>query len=351
MSFYPEFPELYENKIKDFFNYDFRLIGTYAKEVKSLSDSFLKKKIKPVYFGYYENLRAYSFFYFPQNYIKTRYIISLVKELFFEQREINILDFGGGPGNSTLALRDEFKDKKYKIYYFDKQQEGYKFLKSIDNDNNIIKKDINLITDKIDIFFFSYTIKEIGLGLIDVLNKLSAIEKPNSLYVFLDAPDTEVLSKINKIKKKFLDGGYNTIFPCRAKECPVIKLKKDEERTCYTQIDWVIPKIVSDINRKLLFRIKYLKFSSLIVSKRKSDEDYLFSISPYIGEKGKGRVYFCFPEGRIKIELLKKDISENNEKFLKIKRGDAVKINESTVEGKDIRLSPKDTVKILDKII
>jgi SAM-dependent methyltransferase len=350
MNFYPLFPDEYEKSILEFFNYDPLKLATYSKEVKTLSDIFLNKKIISDYFKSGEFLRAYSFYYFPQNYIKTRYLLSILSPVINKKKKINILDFGAGPGNSTFAARDFAKGKDYKIFYFDKQKEGYDFLKSIDKDENIIKIESDDFKEKQDIIIFSYTLKEIGKNIINIIKKLKKNSKEDTVFIFLDAPDPEVLKLINNIKKEFIKDGFNIIYPCRNRDCPILKLK-EEERTCYTQIEWVIPNIVSEINRKLFFRIKYLKFSSLIVSKNISPIDYLFAISPYIGEKGKGKVYFCSGGGRIEAELLKKEITENNKEFLNIKRGTAVDIELPSVKNNKVRLSKETKVSIINRII
>ncbi len=350
MFFNPIFPEQYEKRIIKHFNYDQYKLATYSKEVKTLSDIFLNKKIIPDYFQKEQFLRAYSFYYFPQNYIKTKYLLSIISSIINKKKKINILDFGGGPGNSTLAVRDFVKEKDYKIFYFDKQKEGYDFLKSIDEDKNIIRVDINDLEEKQDIIIFSYTLKETGKNIMNIIKKIKKNIKEETIFIFLDAPDPEVLKLINNIKKEFIREGFNIIYPCRSGNCPILKLK-EEERTCYTQIEWVIPNIISEINRKLFFRIKYLKFSSLIVSKEIYPINYLFAISPYIGEKGKGKIFFCSERGRIEFELLKKEITENNREFLNIKRGMAVDIELPLIKGNKFRLSKKSKVKIIDRIV
>ncbi len=343
----------YEGKIKAVFDFNENFLGTFVKDVKELSDNFLRKKVEPVYFYDEKFLRAYTFFYFSQNYFKTVYLLSLLKPAFEERKKVVALDFGGGPGNSTLAIRDFLFNLgiDYKIYYIDKQSSVSDFFESIKDDEKIIIKDNFEIEEKIDIFLFSYTLKEIGRGYRRIISKIIPRASDDSFIIFLDAPDPEVLSFIDGIRKLSYKNGFFSIFPCPIKgSCPVVKLKKDKEKTCFTQLEWEPTDLVSTINSKLFFRIKYLKFSSIILSNRWERENYVFSISPYLKEKGKGRVYFCTDGGRVEAVLMKKNLSESNELFREILRGSMVRIegefeksNKILKLGKETKISFCDT--------
>ncbi len=355
MDFFIKRAEIYEKRIKEIFNFDIKLLGTYVNEVKELSDIFLRKKISPEYFYTKEYLRAYSFFYFHQNYFKTVYLLSLLEEDIANRKKVIAVDFGGGPGNSTLAMRDFFENLniEYRIYYIDKQNVSYDLLRKIDTDSKIVKTDSLDIEESIDLFLFSYTLKEIGGNVRRILSKFLNFVSENSFFVFLDAPDPLVLKSIEDIRKQMKKSGFLSIFPCPPlSSCPVLKLKKDKERTCFSQLSWEIPDIVSEINSKLFFRIKYLKFSSLILSNKYKKEDYLFSISPYIKEKGKGRVYFCSEKGRVEAVLMKKEKSKSNEIFIDIKRGMLIKVKNFEVNKKAVLKINKNTdIIFLKKIL
>ena len=353
MDFFIKRAEIYEKRIKEIFNFDIKLLGTYVNEVKELSDIFLRKKISPEYFYTKEYLRAYSFFYFHQNYFKTVYLLSLLEEDIADRKKVIAVDFGGGPGNSTLAMRDFFENLniEYRIYYIDKQNVSYDLLRKIDTDSKIVKTDSLDIEESIDLFLFSYTLKEIGGNVRRILSKFLNFVSENSFFVFLDAPDPLVLKSIEDIRKQMKKSGFLSIFPCPPlSSCPVLKLKKDKERTCFSQLSWEIPDIVSEINSKLFFRIKYLKFSSLILSNKYKKEDYLFSISPYIKEKGKGRVYFCSENGRVEAVLMKKFENENNKLFHDILRGDVIRIEGAEFEKGILKLTENSKVRSVEKI-
>ncbi len=351
--FFSERAKIYEGRIREIFDFNLNLLGTYVKDVKELSDIFLRKKISPEYFYTKEYLRAYSFFYFHQNYYKTVYLLSLLKEDLENRKRIVAVDFGGGPGNSTLAMRDFFENLNidYKIYYIDRQNVSYELLKKIDNDSKIVKTDSLDIGESADLFLFSYTLKEVGGNIRRILSKFLNSASENSFFVFVDAPDPLVLKSIEDIRKQMKKSEFLSIFPCPPlSSCPVLKLKKDKERTCFSQLSWEIPDIVSEINSKLFFRIKYLKFSSLILSNKYGKEDYLFSISPYIKEKGKGRVYFCSEKGRVEAVLMKKFENENNRLFRNILRGKTVKIEGAAFEKGILKLKNNSKVSFVEKI-
>ncbi len=344
--FFGKKAQKYEEKIKKIFSFDFNLLGTYVKEVKELSDIFLKRKISPQYFSEQKFLRAYSFFYFHQNYYKIIYLLSLLKKAFEKREKIVALDFGGGPGNSTLALRDffEFIDTNYKIFYFDKQSPSYEFFRELDSDNRIERVENYDFREKIDLFLFSYTLKEIGGAYKSIISKIMNIASKNSFIIFADAPDPQVLRSLESIRKIGLKENFKSVFPCPASgNCPVLKLKKDKEKSCFSQINWNPPELVQIINSKLFFRIKYLKFSSLILSNYYEREDYFFSISPYLKEKGRGRVYFCTSDGRIEVVLMKKSESEKNRVFKEMLRGDMVKISSYKLSKENLIKLEKDT--------
>ncbi len=352
-SFFYKKVDEYEEKIKAVFNFDEKFLGTYVKNVKKLSDSFLRKKVEPVYFYDEKFLRAYSFFYFSQNYFKTIYLLSLLKPAFEGRKKVVALDFGGGPGNSTLAIRDFLLKLgiDYKVYYLDKQSSVSNFFENIKKDEKIIIKDNFDMDEEIDIFLFSYTLKEIGRGYRRIISKIISRVSDDSFIIFLDAPDPELLSFIEEIRKLSYKNGFFSLFPCPKKgSCPVLKLKKDKEKTCFTQLEWEPTDLVKTINSKLFFRIKYLKFSSIILSNSWERDNYIFSVSPYLKEKGKGRVYFCTDEGRVEAILMKKNVSESNEIFKEILRGSMIKIggefeksNKILKFGKETKVSFCDT--------
>ncbi len=229
--FFSERAKIYEGRIREIFDFNLNLLGTYVKDVKELSDIFLRKKISPEYFYTKEYLRAYSFFYFHQNYYKTVYLLSLLKEDLENRKRIVAVDFGGGPGNSTLAMRDFFENLNidYKIYYIDRQNVSYELLKKIDNDSKIVKTDSLDIGESADLFLFSYTLKEVGGNIRRILSKFLNSASENSFFVFVDAPDPLVLKSIEDIRKQMKKSEFLSIFPCPPlSSCPVLKLKKDK---------------------------------------------------------------------------------------------------------------------------
>ncbi|HNX41746.1 MAG TPA: hypothetical protein PKK98_05170 [Candidatus Aminicenantes bacterium] len=342
------FPLRYDEAFRRVWSYDPSRLGTYVNEVKELSDLFLRKRVDPVYFSRSEILRAYSFFFFPQNYLKASAILSLFPDLWEGKRDLRVLDFGGGPGNSTLALRDSLQERVNEIVYVDKQREGWELLRSIDGDPKIKAHSLSSLAGPIDIYLFSYTLKEVGEGIFGILRELKRHESSQAVYIFLDAPDRDVLVLIDRMRRQFAREGYGTLFPCRSGgPCPLLELTRDVESVCFSQLPWTPPPLVEEINSRLRFYIKFLKFASLVVMKGAEGEEFLFSVSPYIGEKGKGRAFFCAPEGRLEVERLEKERSEANASLDELHRGSLVEWSRGEELSGRVRIDRFETLRLL----
>ncbi len=341
------FPEILEENIVNTTNFSDLKLASFVKQVKNLSDYFLSKKVKPEYFSSKEFLSAYLLFYFPQNFCKLIKLYGLIEKLISFEEKINLLDFGAGPGSSTLASSYYFKERLKSITYYEIQKKAYSlFLERFKPllFNNNVKLNLNSSNNKINLFTFSYVLNEVSYGIFKIFKKFERHEDLNPTYIFIEPPFKETLSIYEKIKKHFIKRGFNVIYPCNNIKCPVLKLSKEKESTCFSQFYWKQPEIVKKINSKLHFNLKYLKFSSLILSKKKLKSNFFFPISPSIKKKGKTTVYFCTTDGRLQLELLKRDETENNKLFKNIVRGIPVLIE--NLNGK--RLSKDSKVSFID---
>ncbi len=289
---------------------------------------------------------SYLLFYFPQNYCKVNKLFSLVDSLMgLKKGGLSILDFGAGPGNSILGAYDYLKSRVKRIHYNEIQKSAINIFKSLFKDY-LADVDVKINDepeDKIDIFIFSYVIPELEGKILNILGGFQKYESENATYIFLSPPTKLTLRLYSKIREKFEKRGFNTIYPCRAKKCPVLKLTKEKEALCFSQFYWKIPWVVDKINSKLYFRIKYLKSSILVLSKNSLKKEYIFPISPSIVRKGKTEVYFCTQNGREVFELLRRDESDKNHLFKEIVRGIPVVIKPMPSK----RLSKDSVVEIL----
>ncbi len=322
------FPSEIEKRIIEVTNFNEMELGTYINNVKKLSNYFIKGKFEKNYFSDKNYLNAYLLFYFPQNYCKIYKLLSILDNIMGFDDNITIFDFGGGPGNSLLGAIKYFNKRVNNVYYNEIQREVINiFEKNFLIFSKIKDVKINKEPDNcVDIYIFSYVLTELGTKIFNILNKLKKYESKNATYVFLSPPTKTTLKLHTKIREKFDKRGFNTIYPCRAKKCPVLNLTREKESLCFSQFYWEIPEIVKKINSKLYFKIKYLKSSILVLSKKSLNKDYIFPLSPSIIRKGKTEAYFCTPNGRKLFELLKRDESEKNKPFKSIIRGIPVKI-------------------------
>ena len=76
-------------------------------------------------------------------------------------------------------------------------------------------------------------------------------------------------------------------------------------------------------------------------------EEFLFSVSPYIGEKGKGRAFFCAPEGRLEVERLEKERSEANASLDELHRGSLVEWSRGEELSGRVRIDRFETLRLL----
>ncbi len=318
------FPNDLEKIILEFTDFDEMKLATYINHVKKLSDYFITGRFEKDYFSNRDNLDSYLLFYFPQNYCKVNKLFSLVDRLMgFKSDSISILDFGAGPGNSIIGAYDYLRSRIRSIYYYEVQKSAINIFKSLFRDY-LAGVDVRINDEpeeKIDIFIFSYVIPELEGKIFNILGRVQKYESEDATYIFLSPPTKLTLRLYSKIREKFEKRGFNTIYPCRAKRCPVLRLTKEKEALCFSQFYWKIPWIVDKINSKLYFRIKYLKSSVLVLSKNSLKEEYIFPISPSIVRKGKTEVYFCTQNGREVFELLRRDESDKNYLFKEIVRG------------------------------
>ncbi|MEW6457173.1 MAG: class I SAM-dependent methyltransferase [Acidobacteriota bacterium] len=341
-----------------------------SKYVYSLTEDLIE--IRESYFNDERKLLGYFAFFFPQSYLKLKYILEEI-DFFFPEQFANptqiICDIGSGIGPSTISLYDFFKKRNIgsEIFSIEKNKNAFEFqnilleecLNLKNNSQKISLKNKSLeelVSEKKE----KFTLIVLSLVLGEVLNQRGkrkafniikeAIKKlldENGILIIVE-PATHSNSRnlINFRDEIIKSNPAYPILPCFHKNTCSIFPDKDD--WCISTIPWEPPDFMKEINKYLWRDIGYLKFSYLVLKKGKfsSDINYLRALTPFLKEKGKGKVVVCSEKGKKIFERLERDQSESNREIETTWRGAVLGIENYEKKANFFRLKKDSKVKI-----
>ncbi len=350
---------------------------------------------------------AYICYYLPANLLKTVFLLEKAWDStnsWHEKKEFSILDAGCGPGTAGIgtaiffqskALEQGWKQFKLRIHSLDSSPEILKEnFQLTRNFSHALQKGFpGLVVDQhlhhanlsegwkalppalrqnsLDALFFSNVLAEMGAeelplrktgenknpasheeqgnrGLVHFVHKALL---PTGLAFFLEPAQRTYARRLLSLRDTFAeDSNFQILSPCpNILKCPALNLS--EKDWCHDRIQWERPGFIASIDRLAGISKESLKFTHLMVSLGTPKENHgdlhrFVVVSEPMKGKGKFMIFLCGVEGRFRFELLKRDLSESNRGFCRLRRGDKIFLSGFTLKNEIKRLDQDSVVRL-----
>lgn len=335
--------------LDDFYKINPIPLKKLSKKVLELSNYFNSIKKDNFLYGDDEDYSlAYLYYFYPLNVCKYLTLLSYFKNEMGDCRVF--LDVGSGPLTfyTALSLVNYPMDRLFAIDKSKKFMElGKKVLEKIDN--SISQKIVYGLPDKnVDLINFGNVFAEIDdEKTTQFLDSYIKYLSEKNAYIMIVEPGTKRSFKnLLHIKDYLLEQGFCLINDCPTQNC----WRRDD--WCHENIFFPRSELIVNIENQNKLNNKFVNFTYLIMKKGEKlikSQDFTRVISNLIEHKGLYQIDVCTKDGILKYELLKRDISNNNSDFLKIRRGDIIKIEGESVKTGYRRINKESRVEIIKK--
>jgi len=341
-----------------------RLEQTIAR----LSDGFTTTRTAE--FGSYAAspaaLIAYGLFFFPQTFVRMRFILREV----FQRRgapatPLRILDLGAGTGAAGLALLTELGGKRQgpvELVAMDQAHTALEFLQQLFNDlaplwpKATLKTIAGDLSDEHapeqgpwDVILVSYALNEMlaahpGFNAQAWLARLVQSLTPNGCLVICEPIVKDSPLRLEQLRDAVAASGLARIVaPClHHRPCPM----RARDEWCHDVRRWQPPDSLQFLNRHLFRSIEVLKYSFLALSPATSPDiagnaSVARLVSPVHEPKGKIGFRGCAADGAMHgYEILARHVTAaDREKMNALERGDRVACEglEALKDGRTLR--------------
>ncbi len=249
---------------------------------------------------------AYRHYYFPLNYIRNIRVIEQGQNVDFFNHLDYTVDWGAGPGTSSLALNNSLNLKSQILIEksttaLSAFKDIYDQLKSPTITSVLDLKKLNIDKSK-TLLTLSYSLTEMAelpLGW-DQFEALMIVE-----------PSTrDDGRKLLLIRQKLIDAGYSIWAPClHQKPCPLLVHSKND--WCHDRVHVIAPDWFKKLEEHMPFRNNTVTTSYLLARKQKPTFDTKNKIrmtGDSLKEKGKTRQLACRNENREFLTWMHKEI-------------------------------------------
>jgi SAM-dependent methyltransferase len=166
--------------------------------------------------------------------------------------------------------------------------------------------------------------------------------RPGGRLVLIEPALRETSRALLGVRDHLVARGAAVEAPCFFRgPCPALERPGD---WCHAERDFAAPSLVAELAAEARLHRDALKMTYLILRAPgaawpEPPGGRVFRIvSEPLDEKGKLRRIGCGPEGRLPLVLPHKHVSETNEVFAELQRGDVVRVGEASVRGDGLRL-------------
>jgi len=350
-----ELIKLWKNNYSGACNLSEKEFRDISESVRDLSKGLTGERalVGKKYLTVFSALGAYLLYYWPVSYAQTRFVLSenMIKGE-------TALDIGAGPGPCSIAMLDHgFKN----VTAYEKVRNSTLMLRKLSNltKGNVILKEADFqktgttIVGNHDLIFMGHFINELWPGhenkivmrtefIMDLFNNV----KKEGKICIIEPALTNTSRDLIKLRNNLIKNKISVLSPCVNKgECKIIN--ENENATCHTEIDWKINPVIKRISQMAGIRKDILKFSYLILQKNAGKQPagvYLVISDKLISKNGKIRFFLCGKEGRISLSLNEKNREMFRDSFLRLKRGDRIKINEPEIRDNGLMLNEKSRI-------
>ena len=298
-------------------------------------------------------LGAYLLFYWPVSYAQAR---STLSEL--TSRPKSVLDLGSGPGPLAFAALDAGAAS---VVAADRSKPALDLARALATEagEGIATRDWSpekpLPDGKFDLITMGHVVNELYNGQIapraQLLEKILERVNPNGSLVVMEPALRETSRALLQVRDVLVERGYAVRAPCMFKgPCPALIKESD---WCHAERAWRMPKLVEELARSAGLHKESLKMSYLVLAPKGEQwpalpDGTLFRIvSEALEGKGRRRFMACGPEGRVGLAMQEKHETERNRLFMKVTRGDVIRITETEERGDGRALNEHSTVEII----
>jgi len=341
-----------------------RLLPNELKEVAAgvkILSSGLTGKRELVGKGYMDDpalLGAYLLFYWPVSYAQARYVLGHLPS-----RPRSVLDLGSGPAPMSFASLDHGASE---VTAADRSELALKLAAELAGEAGeplAVRGWDPLRGERIpdgsfDLVIMGHLLNELWVGdtdeagkICELIERFSGSLRKGGAVTIIEPALLLTSRRLLGIRDILVKRGFPVLAPCLFKEeCPALK---KEGNTCHTDRSWEPPKMIREIAKAAGLHKDALKMSFLIIAPKGAKwpelpEGRIFRIVSEILESNKRlRLVGCGPEGRIGISIQEKDITEENRLFLRLQRGDVIKITGAEERESGIALTEKSGISIV----
>lgn len=303
-------------------------------------------------------LGAYLLFYWPVSYAQSRYALGHLPS-----RPRSVLDLGSGPAPMSFAALDHGAGE---VIAADRSEQALKLAAELAGEAGeplALRKWDPLKGERIpdgsfDLVMMGHFLNELWVEDVDeagkitgLIEKVSGSLRKGGVILIIEPALLLTSRRLLKVRDVLVSKGFSIQAPCLFKaECPALK---KEGNTCHTDRSWEPPKMVKEIARAAGLHKDALKMSFLALAPKgvkwpELPEGRIFRIVSEILESNKRRrLVGCGPEGRIGLSIQEKDITEGNKIFLRLNRGDVVRIDGAEERESGVALTENSRVSIL----
>lgn len=331
-----------------------------AAGVKTLSSGLTGKR-ELVGKGYMDDpalLGAYLLFYWPVSYAQARYALGHLPS-----RPRSVLDLGSGPAPMSFASLDHGAGD---VTAADRSEPALRLASELAGEVGeplAVRKWDPLRGERIpdgsfDLVIMGHLLNELWVGdpdeagkISDLIERISCSLKKGGAVIIIEPALLLTSRRLLGIRDILVKRGFPVLAPCLLKEdCPALK---KEGNTCHTDRSWEPPRMIKEIAKAAGLHKDALKMSFLTIAAKGANwpllpEGRIFRIVSEILESNKRlRLVGCGPEGRIGLSIMEKNMTDDNNLFLRLKRGDVIKITGAEERESGIGLTEKSRITIL----
>ncbi len=215
--------------------------------------------------------KAYALYYLPINFAKITALLTKLPPSFAAQ-QLQILDFGCGPGTGALAALQSLSNIGTLTLY-DRSESMRLVAKSIltarginANTTKFITDQENVYTSKYDLIILGNVLNEVTSDKLEFISKLNCSLNTNGIIIILEPALQYLTRQLMELRNRVISQtDLRPIYPCtHSAECPMLSNKED---WCHNELRWEIPRLVSEIDDRTGFNKHRVKYATLILQR------------------------------------------------------------------------------------
>lgn len=279
-------------------------LAKLADHILQLSDFYIENQDAETPWDKEYCYQAYLHYFLPLNFLRNDLVVRRGLEVgFFSDLETSV-DWGSGPGTSTLALNAHLKLNKNILIDINKRNLNrfsslWSEFKNLEFTEHI--RDINVNTNKA-LLVCSYSLTE--------KNTLPFGWEQFEALMILEPSTSNDGRRLSGLREQLIQKGYSIWAPClHQQKCPLLTHSKKD--WCHDRVKVEAPEWFWELEKNLPMRNNTITTSYLLARKKKptqaENRQRVRLIGDQLPEKGKTRQLICRGENREYVTWLHKN--------------------------------------------